>query len=217
MIDPLEGASLGDATVIAVACQYTHPPKQQPEPVDLAAVFLRLVDGTWSRTGTFESLIRPPQHAAISALDASRTGINPMRLISKPTAPQVLERLDGLLDTPPYVLVSYSARTLARVLYQYREHCPRLAQTHMINTHELARKMMPELPGHHLEAVLHHLELPARTEPHRAASDLDAGVGVFEYLADLADSAWGGRALRQLRRMGGITPEAAIPVQESIF
>ncbi len=217
MIDPLEGASLGDVTVIVVACQYTQPPKHQPEPIDLAAVFLRLADSAWSRIGEFESLIRPPQHAAITAPEALRTGINPLRLVSKPAAAQVLGRLDGLLDAPPYVLVSYNARTLARVLYQYREHCPRLAQTYMINTHELARKLLPELPAHHLEAVLRHLELPARAEPHRAAPDLEAGIIVFEYLAELADSAWGSGALRHLRRMAGITPQATVPVQESMF
>jgi len=217
MIDPLKGASLGDATVIIVACQYTQPPKHQPGPIDLAALFLRRADGAWSRTGDFESLIRPPEHAAITAPEVLATGINPLMLVSKPAAAQVLGRLDGLLNTPPYVLVSYNARMLARVLYQYREHCPRLAQTYVINTHELARKLIPELPGHHLEAVLRHLELPARAEPHRAAPDVEAGVGVFEYLADLADSAWGNGALRQLRRMAGITPQATIPVQESMF
>lgn len=89
--------------------------------------------------------------------------------------------------------------------------------TPLLDTHELARRLMPELSGHHLDAVLRYLELPARAEPHRAVPDLEAGVGVFEYAIDLAESAWGAGALRQLRRMAAITPKASIPVQESMF
>ena len=217
MIDPLASAGLADVTFIALACQYIQPPQQQPEPIELSAAFLRLTDGACSRIEAHASLIRPPQHVAISAAELSSIGIERVSLVSAPTAPQVLSQLDGRLNTPTYVLLSYNARTLARVLYQYREHCPRLSLTHLINIHQLARRMLPELAGHHLEAVLQHLGLPARIKPHRAISDLEAEIGVFEYLAQLADSAWDSRALRHLRQMAEITPQAAVPVQQAMF
>lgn len=217
MQDPLTGLGIDDVTFIVVACQSSYPPKQQPEPIELAAVGLRRAGEFWLRTAAFDTLIRPPLHAPITSAETADTGITAGLVASKPSAAHVLARLDARLTNPPYLLVSYGARNLARNLYFYREHCPTLALTHLLDTHQLAQTLLPELNEHYVGTVLQHIGLPARIKPHRAVPDLEANVGVFTYLLDLAESAWTSNVLRQMRRIAGMTPPAAVPVQETMF
>lgn len=101
MFDPLDGAPLGEVTFIVVACEFTQPPKHQPEPIELAAICLRAAEKGWSRSVAFDSLIRPPQHAPLTVLDISTTGINPLMMASKPSAGHVLAQLDSMFCTLP--------------------------------------------------------------------------------------------------------------------
>jgi DNA polymerase III epsilon subunit-like protein len=195
----------------------TTPTGHRPEPVDVAALTLRLRDGQLVETSRYTALMRPPAHAPLTRFDTEQTGITTDMLAGQPDAATVLADLDARLDQPPYLLVAHNAPTEAGILYEHRAHCPRLAATDFLDTVRLARHTYPQLPSHRLDVLIHHLGIPWPADRHRATPDVEVTAQVFRRIVE--DGAAGGRwrTLRQLRDVGLYAAKGGKPGQEALF
>lgn len=205
---------LSQLTPVVIDFEYTTPTGAAPEPIEVALQALRVGEGRVEPASRWEALMRPPNHAALTAFDSHQTGITGAMLAEQPAAATVLAELDRHFSAGAYVLVAHNAPAEARILYDYREHCPNLARIDLIDTVRMARDLYPALPRHSLDDLLIHLKIPARHNRHRAMPDVQATVELFTRL--LADNTrWSD--LRQLRAVAGCTAKATQPEQGALF
>lgn len=196
----------------------TTPRGYSPEPIEVAAVALQRADDGdgWRQVWSFQELIKPPEHAPVTAFEAVQTGITAAMLADRPGAGTVLARFDAQLADGPHLLVAHNAATEGGMIYRYREHCPALAATHLLDTVKLSRALLPDAPGHSLDALIDHLRLPRPARRHRAMPDVEATVALFQHLIDVAAER-GTRTLGDVLRSCRATAKATLPVQDSIF
>jgi DNA polymerase III subunit epsilon len=205
-------------TFIVIDFETTTPAGYRPEPIEVAAVWLTVQEGALARDNrSFQSLICPPEHAAVTALDAHQTGITAAMTASQPDAQQVLAKLDTKADDGQVVLVAHNAPTEAAVLYDYRSACPHLAATGFLDTVRLARAAYPHFPSHSLDSLLTRLPVPPPRGRHRAMPDTEATAALFIHILTDGPAAGSWRTLADLRRVAGYQARAALPVQESLF
>ena len=202
---------------VVIDFEGTTPTGHRPEPIDVAALALRLQDGRLTETARFTALMTPPEHAPLTRFDTEQTGITAAMLGGQPDAATVLAGLDARLDDPPYLLVAHNAPTEAGILFDYRTACPRLAATDFLDTLRLARVAYPELPSHRLDMLLHHFQIPMPVDLHRAMPDVEVTAEVFRRIVDqgAANGRW--RTLRQLRADGGFPAKGGKPEQDALF
>lgn len=204
-------------TFVVIDFEATTPAGHSPEPVEVAAVALRF-DGTSPREiGRFEALMRPPAHAPVTRFDTEQTGITAQMLQDRPSAEVALAQLDQLLTAPPYLLVAHSASVEGNLIYARRDACPVLARTHLLDTVKLSRALLPDLPGHSLDWLLTHFDIPRPPDRHRAMADVQVTVTVLARLLVLADQHGDPHDLSSLMSVAGHTAKATKPVQETIF
>ncbi len=218
MGDPLlTDAEFGATTFVVIDFEATTPTGYRPEPIDVAAISLRMENGQPVESGRFSALMRPPDHAPITRFDTEQTGITPRMVAGQPSAGEVLANLDAALAEPPLLLVAHNAATEAGILYDYADHCPRLATTDFLDTVRLARASYPQLPSHRLDMLIQHLGIPRPTDRHRALADVEITLQLFARL--VTDNARSGlwTTLAHLRRIGAYEPKAARPRQEILF
>jgi DNA polymerase-3 subunit epsilon len=209
----MDGEDFRETTFMVIDFEGTTPRGRRPEPIDVAAVHLRWHDGRLREVQRFSALMRPPEHAPVTSFDTEQTGITPRMVAGQPRAAEVLAALDATVTTSPYVLVAHHAPTEAGILFDYREHCPRLASAPFLDTVRLARIVYPALSSHRLDTLLQHLGIPRPRDRHRALPDVEVTVEVF--LRILADGRWD--TLRQLHAAGGYRAKAAQPRQQELF
>ncbi len=160
---------LAATTFAVIDFEATTPVGARPEPIDVAAIQLRLNGGTWVQAGRFSQLMRPPQHAPLTPFDTAQTGITPQMVAAAEPAAVVLAALDAAFASDqPCLLVAHHASTEAGMLHDYRDHCPNLAHTDLLDTVKLARVLYPQLPSHKLDTLLAHLGIPQPPGRHRA-------------------------------------------------
>ena len=205
--------ALRDNTPIVIDFEYTTPPGAAPEPIEIAVQALRAHEGTLRRTASWQALMRPPQHAELTAFDTAQTGITPAMLAGRPDAGEVLAALDRRFTAGPYVLIAHHAPAEARIVSAYREHCPNLARIDLLDTVRLARNLYPALPRHGLDDLLCHLRIPSPPDRHRAMPDVQLTTELF--IRMVIDSDWAD--LRHLRQLAGYAAEAAAPEQAALF
>lgn len=207
------------ATMFAVIdFEATTPAGARPEPIDVAAIQLRLDHGRWVEAGRFSKLMRPPPHAPVTPFDIAQTGITPQMTAAAQPAAVVLAELDAAFPGgQPCLLVAHHASTEAGMLHDYRDHCPRLAHTDLLDTVRLARVLYPQLPSHKLDTLLAHLGIPQPPGRHRALPDVQATAQVFCQMLAYADSSLTWASLRDLRRAGLIVAKANRPHQDGLF
>ncbi len=205
--------ALRDVTLVVIDFEYTTPVGAAPGPIEVAVQAVRARDEKLERTTAWESLMRPPADAPLTAFDSAQTGITPAMLADQPPAGEVLAALDRRFTAGPYVLVAHHAPAEAKILSAYREHCPNLARIDLIDTVRLARNRYPELPKHRLDDLLRHLSIPTPANRHRAMADVQLTTELFIRMA--TDSDWAD--LRQLRRIAGYAADAAQSEQVSLF
>src|SRR5260370_25314779 len=170
-------------TFIVIDFETTTPSGYRPEPIEVAAVWLTIQDGTLARDNrSFQALICPPAHAPVTALDAHQTGITAAMIARQPDASHVLAQLDTQAGNAQVVLLAHNAPTEAGVLYDYRSACPPLAATGFLDTVKLARAAYPHLASHSLDSLLTHLPLPAPRGRHRAMPDPAATAALFTHI-----------------------------------
>jgi DNA polymerase-3 subunit epsilon len=217
----LRDSALAETTFVVLDFEGTTPRGYSPEPIEVAAVALRHggdgCDGDgWRQVWTFEALMKPPPHAPVTGFDGAQTGITAAMLADKPTADVVLAQFDAQLTAGPHLLVAHNAATEGGMIYRYRDHCPTLAFTHLLDTVKLSRALLPDSPGYSLDALIDHLRLPRPARRHRAMPDVEATIALFEHLVDVA-AAQGVRSMADVVRACGATAKATLPVQDSIF
>lgn len=196
----------------------TTPRGYHPEPIEVAVVSLRVAGTELAETTRHTRLMRPPAHAPVTAFDAGQTGITPRMIAATPPAPEVLAWLDTqLCAAQPALLVAHHAPVEAAVLYNYRQHCPHLAATHLLDTVRLARAVHPDFASHGLDALMTALDIPRPADRHRALADVQVTVQIFKHLIVAGAQAGLWSTLWQLRKAAGYQAKAAIPVQEALF
>ncbi|MGH8902236.1 MAG: 3'-5' exonuclease [Egibacteraceae bacterium] len=200
-------------TFVLIDFETTTPKGYRPEPVEVAVVTLRDRGDGLAEVSRFCELIRPPAHAPITPLDTAKNGLRPDDVVDARLAPRVLADLDGLLASPPYLLVAHNAHIEAGLLYDYREHCPRLAATHLIDTIKLARTVLPGLSSYSLDHLMAYLGIPRPARRHRALPDVEVTARLFTRL--ITDGCWS--CLRELTKISGLVPRATQPHQDALF
>jgi len=212
-----DDADFRSTCFVVIDFEATTPTGHRPEPVDVAALALRLQDGQLLETSRFTALMHPPAHAPLTRFDTEQTGITAEMLAGQPDAGTVLAALDARLDQPPYLLVAHNAPTEAGILYDYRAHCPRLAATDFLDTVRLARHIYPQLPSHRLDVLIHHLAIPWPADRHRAMPDVEITAEVFRRVVEEGVRSGRWRTLRQLREDGLYQAKGGRPEQEALF
>jgi DNA polymerase III epsilon subunit-like protein len=206
------------ATFLVIDFEGTTPKGHRPEPIEVAALALRHRPGLGLvETSRYQSLIRPPAHAPITPFDTDQNGLRPHDVEHASPAAHVLADLDRHLGDPPYLLVAHNAHTEAAFLYDYREHCPTLASTHLLDTIKLARLAHPGLPSYGLDHLMVHLRIPRPRNRHRAMPDVEVTTALFTHLLTAGTKAGHWRSLRDLLATAGLTPRATHPHQQSLF
>jgi DNA polymerase III subunit epsilon len=209
---------LAATTFAVIDFEATTPAGARPEPIDVAAIQLRLDHGRWVQAGRFSKLMRPPPHAPVTSFDTAQTGITPQMTAAAQPAAVVLAELDAAFaGDQPCVLVAHHASTEAGMLHDYRDYCPRLAHTDLLDTVRLARVLYPQLPSHKLDTLLAHLGIPRPPGRHRALPDVQATAQVFCQMLAHADATRTWASLRDLRRAGLIVARANRPHQDGLF
>ncbi|GLY33400.1 hypothetical protein Kisp02_67650 [Kineosporia sp. NBRC 101731] len=202
-----------ETTFVVIDFEGTTPKGYRPEPIDVAVVQIGLKDGRLQRGDQFQALMCPPVHAPLTPMGTDRTGITAAMLVGQPPARTVLSRLDATLMQPPYLLVAHHAPTEAGILYDYRDACPRLAATMVLDTVRMARIVYPQLPTHRLDMLLLHLNIPRPHDRHRAMPDVQVTATLFVQM--LREGPW--RSLSDLCKDAGYPAKAAQPFQEELF
>jgi DNA polymerase-3 subunit epsilon len=99
------------------------------------------------------------------------TGIRPEDVADARTADQVLAELDTAMPAGLLLLVAQHAPVEASLLFNHRDHCPRLAATALLDTRLLAKALHPQLPSFGLDALITAFNLPRPSDRHRALAD----------------------------------------------
>lgn len=219
MAGPLMSDEEFRATTFAVIdFETTTPRGYSPEPIEVAVICLRVHGARMAETARFSQLMRPPAHAPVTPFDTDQTGITSQMVATRPPAGEVLAGLDAWFTcAQPWLLVAHHAPTEAAVLYNYRQHCPRLAATHLLDTVRLARAVHPGLHSHGLDVLRDHLKIPRPPDRHRALPDTMVTAELFQRLIDQGAQAGLWDTLRQIRKAGGYEARAAKPRQEALF
>lgn len=196
----------------------TTPRGRRPEPIEVAVISLSAHGAELTEVARFTELMRPPGHAPINPMDTSQTGITPQMVATMRPAGEVLAKLDAWLSSPqPWLLVAHHAPTEAGILYDYRQHCPRLAATDLLDTVRLSRALYPGLHSHGLDVLRDHLKIPPPPNRHRAMPDTQLTVQLFVRLITEGAQAGLWSTLRQVRETGGYQAKATRPRQEALF
>jgi DNA polymerase III epsilon subunit-like protein len=209
---------LAATTFAVIDFEATTPAGRRPEPIDVAIIQIRLDSGRWAEAGRFSKLMCPPPHAPVTPFDTAQTGITPQMTATAEPAAVVLAELDATFPgDQPRLLVAHHASTEAGILHDYRDHCPRLAHTDLLDTVRLARVLYPHLPSHKLDTLLAYLGIPQPPGRHRALPDVQATAHVFCEMLAYADKSLTWASLRDLRRAGLVVAKANRPQQDGLF
>jgi DNA polymerase III epsilon subunit-like protein len=205
-------------TFVVIDFEATTPKGARPEPIEVAALAVRAASGGGlAETARFCELIQPPPHAPVTPRDTAENGLRPADVARARPAGAVLADLDLWLAPPPCLLVAHNAHVEAGLLYDYREHCPRVAVTAVIDTVKLARSTLPGLISYGLDHLMLQLSIPRPPDRHRAMPDVVATAELLRRLLGRADQAGLYASLGQLTKAVALTPRASQPRQEALF
>ncbi|SFR06437.1 ATP-dependent DNA helicase DinG [Desulfoscipio geothermicus DSM 3669] len=132
---------------------------EQDKIIEIALV--KVIDGEIIET--FDTLINP--HTQIPLKIKRLTGITGEQLASSPTLDQVLPQIQRFLQNVP--LVGHNIAFDRSFLSANIDYLP---FTFYLDTLELARITLPDIPGHSLASLVQYLQLPQRPQ-HRALND----------------------------------------------
>jgi DNA polymerase-3 subunit epsilon len=205
-------------TFVIIDFEATTPTGYPAQPIEVAALALRYTADGWTTTGRSTSLIRPPAFAPVTPMAIAQTGLTAELLSDAPTPAEALGALDRRFAAGNrYLLVAQHAATEANIIYNQREHCPRLAHVDLLDTIPLAKLLIPGLPNYKLDTLLAHFGIPHPRDRHRATADVDVTAQVFRQLIQLADQAARPGDLAALVKIAGRTARCNMPVQDELF
>ncbi|WP_327740482.1 3'-5' exonuclease (plasmid) [Streptomyces nojiriensis] len=171
-------------TLVVIDFEGLTPAGRPAEPIEVAALALRPVDGRLLETGRFEALMRPPADVPVTARDVQLKGITQQMLTSAAPAAEVMAQLDAHMTAPPYRLVAHHASTEAGIIARLADHCPGLAATPLLDTLRLAKAVVPRLGSYALDSLLGHYGIPKPAGRHRAMPDVEITAQVLARLLD---------------------------------
>jgi len=177
-----------------------------PEPVEVAALWLRWAGRSWYEVGSPTALIRPPEGTEIRSVDGRIAGIPRAPLDKARPAPEVLGELERPMAGPGFRLVAHGAGAESLVPRRQRKHCPALAAMPWIDTVGMARAVLPRRESYRLEALREHYQIGSPAERHRAGPGVRLATEIFlRLLADGgAPGCW--RDLASLEQVAGRAP-----------
>jgi DNA polymerase III epsilon subunit-like protein len=217
MPDIWENLAAAKITFVVIDFEGTTPKGHRPEPIEVAALAMKVRDRRLTETARFQALIQPPTHAPITPFDSGQTGITPAMVAGQPPAADVLARLDARMTEPPYLLVAHHAATEAGFLADYQQACPVLAGTDLLDTIKLAKAAYPGLPSYSLDPLLAHLQIPTRPGRHRAMPDVELTAELFTRLINHGPASGSWSTISQLRACALRRAKANQPAQVSLF
>jgi len=130
----------------------------------------------------FQSLMHPGR--PISAFIEQHTGITNAMLSTAPPAAAVMAEFAAFCGDDP--LVAHNASFDQRFFDAERALIGLPAATPFACTLLLARRLLPEAPGHKLGTLVRHLGIPAAGAAHRALADAEVTAGLWTRLVDSA-------------------------------
>ncbi|WP_327356345.1 3'-5' exonuclease [Streptomyces sp. NBC_01304] len=210
-----EDPAFQDTHFVVIDFEGTTPKGAAPEPIEVAALGLKHEPGCGPvRSGfSFQSLIRPPTHAPVTPFGAKQNGITPEDVTDASPATTVLRTLDEELPPRPVLLVAHHAPVEGNFIYAYREACPRLAYTRIVDTRLLAKHLAPDLPAYDLDALLARYGIPQPPHRHRAMDDVIVTASLFRTLLTEAARRHAITSLTSLIRVSSRRPRASAPTQ----
>ncbi|MGX1668595.1 3'-5' exonuclease [Streptomyces sp. NPDC055400] len=210
-----EDPAFQDTHFVVIDFEGTTPKGAPPEPIEVAALGLKHEPGRGPvRSGfSFQSLIRPPAHAPVLPFGVIQNGITPEDVADASPAVTVLRALDEELPQRPVLLVAHHAPVEGNIIYAYREACPRLAYTRIVDTRLLAKHLAPDLPAYNLDALLAHYGIPQPAHRHRAMDDVGVTASLFRTLLTEAARSHVITSLTGLVRVSSRRPRAGAPTQ----
>lgn len=205
-------------TFVVIDFETTTPTGYPAQPVEVAALALRYVNGGWTPGGRSTSLIRPPAFAPVTPAFTAQTGLTAEELMRAPTPADVLGNLDRRFTADKrYLLVAQHAATEAHLIHNQRQHCPTLARVDLLDTIPLAKHLVPGLPNYRLDTLLAHFSIRHPADRHRAYADVDITAEVFFRLIRAADDSAQVTDLAHLVRIAGRTAKCNLPTQSELF
>ncbi|TLQ39480.1 3'-5' exonuclease [Streptomyces marianii] len=194
-------------TFVVIDFEGLTPAGRPAEPIEVAALTLRPLDGRLVEIGRFEELMRPPADVPVTARDVQLKGITQRMLTSAAPAAEVMAQLDARLTAHPYRLVAHHASTEAGIIARQAEHCPVLAATPLLDTLRLAKAVVPGLGSYGLDSLLGYYGIPKPAGRHRAMPDVAVTAQVLARLLDEGCAGGQWRTLLELDAAAGLQPK----------
>lgn len=172
-----------DTEFLVIDFETITPKGRSPEPIELG--MLRIVENEIDKKAAIDFLIKPPQGLYLTYFDTKQTGIKESDLIEKPSAMEVIKKIDKECEKKDYIFIAQNAKYEANILSHYIQQCPAIAKTPIIDTILLAKYVLPELTNYKLDTLAHELKIPIPKDRHRALPDCVLTAKVFLRLLEL--------------------------------
>ena len=147
-----------DTEFLVIDFETITPKGRSPEPIELG--MLRIVENEIDKKAAIDFLIKPPQGLSLTYFDTKQTGIKESDLIGKPSAMEVIKKIDRECEKKDYIFIAQNAKYEANILSHYIQQCPAIAKTPIIDTILLAKYVLPGLPNYKLDTLAHELKIP---------------------------------------------------------
>ncbi|MYT25562.1 3'-5' exonuclease [Streptomyces sp. SID7760] len=194
-------------TLLVIDFEGLTPAGRPAEPVEVAVLALRPVDGRLAEVGRFEELMRPPADVRVTARDVQLKGITQQMVSSAALAAEVMARLEARLTAPPYRLVAHHASTEAGIIARQAEYCPVLAATPLLDTLRLAKAVVPGLGSYGLDSLLGYYGIAKPAGRHRAMPDVEVTAQVLARLLEEGCASGRWRTLLELDAAASLQPK----------
>lgn len=194
----------------------TITPKEiPPEPIELG--MLRIIENEIDRKAAVDFLIRPPQGLHLTKFDTEQTGIKESDLIGKPSAIEVIKKIDRACEKKDYVFIAQNAKYEANILSHYIEQCQAIAKTPIIDTILLAKHVLPRLQNYKLDTLANELQIQIPRDRHRALPDCVLTAKVFLRLLEMQNQREKLKTLDELLEVAEIQTSYNKPKQLTLF
>lgn len=191
------------------------PKGRPPEPIELG--MLRIVENEIDRKAAVDFLIKPTQGLHLTKFDTEQTGIKESDLIGKPSAIEVIKRIDRTCEKKDYVFIAQNAKYEANILSHYIEQCPAIAKTPIIDTILLAKHVFPKLQNYKLDTLANELQIQIPRDRHRALPDCVLTAKVFLRLLEMQNQRGKLKNLDELLEVAEIQTSYNKPKQLTFF
>ena len=175
--------SVSDTEFLVIDFETITPKGRAPEPIEIG--MLRIKKNEIDYSAAVSCLIQPPDGLHVTEFDTNQTGIKDSDLIGKPTAIQILKKLDNSCSRKDYVFIAQNAKYEDNILSHYTDECTGISKTPIIDTILLAKHVLPGLPNYKLDTLAKALKLPIPKNRHRALADCLLTAKVFLKLIEL--------------------------------